>query len=50
MQVWAALEFAFALAVAIGVFAILIAKTHIIERAEEQQEWEQAREKIAAIR
>lgn len=49
MQVWAALEFAFLLVVAIGVFSILIAKTRIIEKTEEEQ-WTKPTEKIEAIR
>lgn len=50
MQLWALLQFAFALATAIGCFAVILSKTHIIERAEEQ-EWEELREKkIAEIR
>lgn len=48
-QVFALAEFAFLLAVAIGVFALLIAKTRIIEKAEEQ-EWEQPQEKIIGTR
>jgi len=47
---WALLQFAFALAVAIGCFAITLAELHVIERAEEQELWKEAREKIAAIR
>ena len=50
MQVWALLQFAFALAVTIGVFAIILGELHVIERAEEQELWKEAREKIAAIR
>jgi len=46
MQVWALLQFIFALVVAIGCFAIASAELHVIERAEEQ-EWEDT---IAAIR
>jgi len=47
---WALLQFAFALAVAIGCFAITLAELHVIERAEERKLWEQMQEKVARIR
>ena len=49
-QIFALAEFAFLLAVAIGVFALLIAKTRIIEKVEDQQECEQNKEQITTIR
>lgn len=49
MQTWAVLEFAFALAVAIGIISLIIAELHIIERAEQQELWKGVREKIAKI-
>ena len=45
-EAWALLQFAFVEVVAIGVFALLIAKTRIIEKVEEQQECEQNDEKM----
>ena len=50
MQVWAALEFAFLLAVAAGIFGLIISKLRIIERAEEQEWLEEVKEKIATTR
>lgn len=50
MQPWALLEFGFALAVVIGIISLVIAELHVIERAEEQELWEQAKEKIAALK
>ena len=50
MEPWALLQFAFALAVAVGVFAIILGELHIIERAEEQELWTQLKEKVAKIR
>ena len=50
MQVWMALQFAFALAVAVSIFALIISKLHIIERAEEQEWLEKQKEKIATTR
>lgn len=52
MQLWMVLQFAFALAVVIGIISLIIAKLHIIERAEDQKLWEQIkdlREKLAAL-
>jgi len=49
MQPWAILQFAFALAVAVSVFALIISELHIIERAEEQETWKQIKEKIAKM-
>lgn len=49
MESWTLLQFAFALATAISCFALIIGELHVIERAEEQELWEQAREKIAKI-
>jgi len=49
MQVWALLQFIFALVVAIGCFALAMAELHIIERAEEQA-WKELQKKIAEIR
>jgi hypothetical protein len=50
MQAWAALEFAFALATLIGGIALIIDRLHIIEKAEEQELWIQAKEKVASLR
>lgn len=50
MEPWAVLQFAFVLSVAIGAFALILGELHVIERAEEQELWKEAREKIAAIR
>ena len=50
MQPWALLQFAFALAVAISCFAIILGELHVIERAEERQLWDELEEKIAKIR
>lgn len=50
MQPWALLQFAFALAAVISCIALIISKMHLIERAEEQELWTQAKEKIASIR
>ena len=47
---WALLQFAFALAVAVGVFAIILGELHVIERAEEQELWTEVKDRIAAIR
>jgi hypothetical protein len=47
MQLWALLEFAFALAVAISCFALIIGELHVIGRAEEQKLWRQLKEKVA---
>ena len=50
---WAYLQFAFALAVAIGIIALIIAELHIVERAEEQNLWRQIKElkeKLASIK
>lgn len=49
-QVFALAEFAFLLVVAIGCFALLIAKTRIIETMEDGQECTQNSEKIATTR
>jgi len=49
MELWAILQFTFALVVAIGCITLTIAELHIIERAEEQS-WQELREKIAAMR
>jgi len=49
MQPWALLQFAFALAVAISCFALIIGELHVIERAEEQESWTQLKEKVAKI-
>jgi len=45
MQVWAALQFAGLLAVAISVFALIISQLHIIEKAEDQA-WNELKEKV----
>lgn len=50
MQLWALLQFAFALTVAISCFAIILGELHIIERAEEQKWREQLEETITRIR
>jgi hypothetical protein len=50
MQLWALLQFAFALAAVISGFALIIAKLHVIERAEEQELWKELTERIAIIR
>ena len=50
MQVWAVLEFAFALATVIGCIALIIGELHMIERAEEQESWRRLKEKVASIR
>jgi len=49
MEVWMTLQFAFALAFTIGCIALVIARLHIIERVEEQELWQEWKEKIAAI-
>jgi hypothetical protein len=49
MQLWALLQFAFALATAVSCFALIIGELHIIERAEEQELWTQLEEKVAKI-
>ena len=49
MQVWAALQFAFALAVAVGVFAVIISKLHTIARAEEQKWLDEIKEKANSL-
>jgi len=49
MQLWALLQFAFALAVAVSCFALIIGELHVIERAEEQKFWTQLKEKAAKI-
>lgn len=49
LQPWALLQFSFLLALAIGCFALIIAKLHLIEKAEEQA-WEETKEKLASIR
>jgi len=49
MQLWALLEFAFALAVVISAFALIISELHIIERAEEQELWRELKEKVASM-
>jgi hypothetical protein len=46
MQPWALLEFAFALAVTVSCFALIIAELHMVERAEEQEFWRQLKEKV----
>ena len=48
MQLWAILQYAFALVVAIGCIALAMAEMHIIERAEEQA-WKQAQEQVEKI-
>lgn len=50
MQLWALLQFAFALAAAISGFALIIGELHVIERAEEQKLWKELTERIAIIR
>jgi hypothetical protein len=50
MQVWMILQFAGALAVVISCLALVIARLHIIEMAEEQELWKNLTEKIATIR
>lgn len=47
MAPWAFWQFAFALVVAIGWFALAIGELHISERAEEQ-EWHELQGKIAS--
>ena len=49
MELWMTLQFAFALAFTIGCIALVIARLHIIERAEEQELWKELKEKITAI-
>jgi len=49
MQPWALLEFAFALAAVISCFALIISELHMVERAEEQELWRKAKEKIAKM-
>jgi hypothetical protein len=49
MQPWAILQFSFALAWVIGFIALTINELHIMERAKEQELWEEAREKIAKM-
>ena len=49
MQLWAVLQFAFALATAISIFALIIGQLHVVERAEEQELWAELEEKIAKI-
>ena len=49
MQPWALLQFAFALTVAISIFALIIGQLHVAERAEEQELWTELEEKIAKI-
>ena len=50
MQAWVVLQFAFALAVVIGIIALIISKLHMVERAEQEEMWKRCREKIANIR
>ena len=50
MQLWALLQFAFALTVAIGSLAIILGELHIIERAEERKLWDEMQQKVAQIR
>jgi hypothetical protein len=50
MEVWIALQFAFALAFTIGCIALVIGRLHIIERAEEQKWWNELKQKIADTR
>lgn len=50
MQVWAVLEFMFALVFVIGGITLIIAKLHMIERAEDQKIWMQLKEKVESIR
>jgi len=49
MQPWAILQFAFALAVVIGIISLIIGELYMTERAEEQELWEEARKKIAKM-
>ena len=49
MQPWAIWEFAFALAVVIGIIYLVISELHIMERAQEKELWKEAREKIAKM-
>lgn len=46
---WAFLQFAFALAAVISCFALIIGELHMVERAEEQELWKEARQKIAKM-
>ena len=46
MQPWAILEFALALAAAIGCIALIIGQLHIIARIEEQQWLNQLKESV----
>lgn len=46
MEPWALLQFAFALATAVGGFALIISELHIMERAEEQKWRKELKEKI----
>ncbi|MBV6343292.1 hypothetical protein [Candidatus Magnetobacterium casense] len=50
MEAWAALQFAFALVVAIGCIALIIGQLYKAQRAEEQSGWNELRQKIASIR
>ena len=41
---WAYLQFAFALAVVIGIIALIISELHKVKTAKEEQEWRHLRE------
>lgn len=49
MQPWVILQFSFALAVVIGIIALAISELHVVERAEEQELWKEAKQKIAKM-
>jgi len=47
MELWAVLQFAFALAATISGIALILGEMHVIERAEEQEFWRELKEKVA---
>ena len=50
MELWAVLQFAFALVTAIACIALTVERLHIIERAEAQSWQRQLKERVTAIR